>query len=224
MAAEAAGQLIATCAEEKLLHGDFITKNLISDASSRIGWVALDPLPMTGDPAAEVAAFAAYHPVKLILPIAEALAQALGLDPREHCVGQPSGQFTRPHKHGETTSNNWSTSSPPRHSTICSPPNCTVGRPACGRGLQRARRPVATLRRYQRDPPAMTPATGCLSRQIAIGAYFAGWLGVLPLTLRWAGAEAMHPSTVQATLGRQALRRSPRQPAAWLRFSLLRGD
>ena len=71
LAAEAAGQLIATCAEEKLLHGDFITKNLVSDASSRIGWVALDPLPMTGDPAAEVAAFAAYHPAEMILPIAE---------------------------------------------------------------------------------------------------------------------------------------------------------
>lgn len=37
---------------------------------------------MTGDPAAEVAAFAAYHPAEMILPIAEALAQALGLDPR----------------------------------------------------------------------------------------------------------------------------------------------
>ena len=37
MAAEAAGQLIATCAQEKLLHGDFITKNLVSDASSRMG-------------------------------------------------------------------------------------------------------------------------------------------------------------------------------------------
>jgi streptomycin 6-kinase len=82
LAAQAAGQLIATCAEEKLLHGDFITKNLVSDASSRIGWVTLDPLPMTGDPAAEVAAFAAYHPAELILPIAEALAQALGLDQR----------------------------------------------------------------------------------------------------------------------------------------------
>jgi streptomycin 6-kinase len=82
LAAESAGQLIASCAEEKLLHGDFITKNLVSDTSSRAGWVALDPLPMTGDPAAEVAAFAAYHPAELILPIAEALAQALGLDPR----------------------------------------------------------------------------------------------------------------------------------------------
>ena len=37
---------------------------------------------MTGDPAAEVAGLAAYHPAEMILPIAEALAQALGLDPR----------------------------------------------------------------------------------------------------------------------------------------------
>jgi streptomycin 6-kinase len=81
-AAVAAELLIAACAEEKLLHGDFITKNLVSDRSSRAGWVALDPLPMTGDPAAEVAVFAAYHPAELILPIAEALAHALGLDPR----------------------------------------------------------------------------------------------------------------------------------------------
>ena len=37
---------------------------------------------MTGDPAAEVAASAAYHPAELILPIAEALARALGVDSR----------------------------------------------------------------------------------------------------------------------------------------------
>ena len=41
-----------------LLHGDFISKNVVSDAASPLGWVALDPLPMVGDPAAEVAAFA----------------------------------------------------------------------------------------------------------------------------------------------------------------------
>jgi streptomycin 6-kinase len=82
VAAVAAEQLIATCAKPKLLHGDFITKNLVSDANSSTGWVALDPLPMTGDPAAEVAAFAAYHPAELILSVTEALAQALHLDLR----------------------------------------------------------------------------------------------------------------------------------------------
>ena len=74
--------MIATCTESKLLHGDFITKNLVSDATSAAGWVALDPLPMSGDPAAEVGAFVAYHPTELILPITKALAQALRLDPR----------------------------------------------------------------------------------------------------------------------------------------------
>lgn len=81
-AAAAAEQLIGTCGEEKLLHGDFITKNLVNDVSSPIGWVAIDPLPMIGDPAAEVAALAAYHPVDLILPITEALAHALGVERR----------------------------------------------------------------------------------------------------------------------------------------------
>ena len=37
---------------------------------------------MSGDPAAEVGAFVAYHPTELILPITKALAQALRLDPR----------------------------------------------------------------------------------------------------------------------------------------------
>lgn len=81
-AAAAAEHLIVTSGDQKLLHGDFITKNLVSDATSPTGWVALDPQPMTGDPAAEVAGFAAYHPAELILPIAEALARALELDSR----------------------------------------------------------------------------------------------------------------------------------------------
>jgi len=79
-AAVIADKLIQTCVEQRLLHGDFITKNLVSDEGSPAGWVALDPLPMTGDPAAEVAAFAAYHPVELILPTAEALARRLSVD------------------------------------------------------------------------------------------------------------------------------------------------
>ena len=82
IAAATAEKLIATCSEPKLLHGDFITKNLVSDVTNPTGWVVLDPLPMSGDPAAEVAAFAAYHPAQLILPIAEALAHALRFDTR----------------------------------------------------------------------------------------------------------------------------------------------
>lgn len=75
-----AERLIATTAQTRLLHGDFISKNLVSDASSPTGWVALDPLPMYGDPAAEVAAFAAFHPAELILPIAEGLARHVAAD------------------------------------------------------------------------------------------------------------------------------------------------
>jgi streptomycin 6-kinase len=80
-AAKACAQhLISASCEQKLLHGDFISKNLVSDSTSALGSVALDPLPMVGDPVAEAAAFAAYHPVELILPIAEALARLLKLD------------------------------------------------------------------------------------------------------------------------------------------------
>jgi len=81
-AATAAEQLISTAREARLLHGDFITKNLVSDATRPSGWLAIDPWPVTGDPAAEAAAFAAYHPAELILLIAEGLARALDLDLR----------------------------------------------------------------------------------------------------------------------------------------------
>ncbi len=65
-----------------LLHGDFISKNVVSDTAGPVGWVALDPLPMVGDPAAEVAAFASYHPADLIFPIAESLAADVAVDAR----------------------------------------------------------------------------------------------------------------------------------------------
>lgn len=61
---------------------DFITKNIVSENTSPVGWVALDPLPVVGDPAAEVASFAAYHPAEIILPIAEALATEVGVAPQ----------------------------------------------------------------------------------------------------------------------------------------------
>ncbi|GAA1436932.1 aminoglycoside phosphotransferase family protein [Microlunatus lacustris] len=79
-AAASAEHLISTAVDRHLLHGDFITKNIVSDATAPTGWVALDPLPMIGDPAAEVGAFAAYHPAESILPIAEAMTGALALD------------------------------------------------------------------------------------------------------------------------------------------------
>ncbi len=81
-AAVAAEQLMVTAPASILLHGDFITKNIVSDDTSPVGYVALDPLPMMGDPAAEVASFAAYHPAQIIMPIAEALATEVDVAPQ----------------------------------------------------------------------------------------------------------------------------------------------
>lgn len=75
-----ADSLCRTTPAARLLHGDFITKNLVSHASSPAGWVVLDPLPVHGDPSAEVAAFAAYQPADLILTVAELLARRSGVD------------------------------------------------------------------------------------------------------------------------------------------------
>lgn len=81
-AAVAAQRLMTTAPTVTLLHGDFITKNIVSDDTGPVGWVALDPLPMMGDPAAEVASFAAYHPAEIILPIAQALATEVDVAPQ----------------------------------------------------------------------------------------------------------------------------------------------
>lgn len=80
-AAAAANHLLLTTTTPTLLHVDFISKNVVRDATSPVGWVAIDPLPVIGDPAAEVGAFAAYHPAERILPIDEALARWVELDP-----------------------------------------------------------------------------------------------------------------------------------------------
>ncbi len=81
IAAASAERLISTASKPTLLHGDFITKNLVSDAAGPVGWAVLDPIPTIGEAAAEVAAFAAYHPAESILPVAEALAHEVGVDP-----------------------------------------------------------------------------------------------------------------------------------------------
>lgn len=80
-AARAAESLTASAPTTTLLHGDFLTKNLIRDDLSRYGYRAIDPLPHLGDPASDVAAFAADQPAEMIMPSAEALARRLGLDP-----------------------------------------------------------------------------------------------------------------------------------------------
>jgi len=78
--------MIGAAPSATLLHGDFITKNLVRDEVAPVGWVALDPLPMIGEPACEVAAFAAYQPAELIMPIAESLAKATGVSRRRVLV------------------------------------------------------------------------------------------------------------------------------------------
>ncbi len=79
-ARSAAAGLCATASEQRVLHGDFITKNLVRHGASAVGWVVLDPAPMVGEPSVEVATFAAYQPAELILPVAEALARKVGAD------------------------------------------------------------------------------------------------------------------------------------------------
>jgi streptomycin 6-kinase len=74
--------MITTTTAPALLHGDFITKNLVRDEAAPVGWLSLDPLPMIGDRAREVGAFAAYQPAELIMSVAEALAVETGVHPR----------------------------------------------------------------------------------------------------------------------------------------------
>jgi streptomycin 6-kinase len=54
-----------------LLHGDFIDKNLLRHGQE---YLAIDPMPVAGDPGAEIGLFAAYHP-----PARDALAVAADL-------------------------------------------------------------------------------------------------------------------------------------------------
>ena len=80
-AARAAESLTASAPTTALLHGDFISKNLIQDDVSPDGYRAIDPLPHCGDPASDVAVFAAYQPAAMIAATAEALARAAGVEP-----------------------------------------------------------------------------------------------------------------------------------------------
>lgn len=80
-AAAAASALIRSTTKPSLLHGDFLTKNVIRDETSWEGYVSIDPLPSIGDRAFDVGTFAAYQPANLILPTAELLATRCGLNP-----------------------------------------------------------------------------------------------------------------------------------------------
>ena len=61
-----------------LLHGDFLTKNVLSAGR---GHRVIDPSPRLGDPASDAGMFACDQPAGSILETAEALAESLGLGP-----------------------------------------------------------------------------------------------------------------------------------------------
>ena len=77
----AAGRLMeglaATATRRVLLHGDFLTKNLLASGD---GYRVVDPMPRLGDPAADVGMFAHDRPTTSILDTAAELAGALSLD------------------------------------------------------------------------------------------------------------------------------------------------
>lgn len=74
-----ARELLESADRRVLLHGDFADKNVLR---SRSGYVAIDPIPMIGDPASDIGFFAAGRPpVSSVLERAETLASALGEDP-----------------------------------------------------------------------------------------------------------------------------------------------
>jgi streptomycin 6-kinase len=58
-----------------LLHGDFLTKNLLSTSD---GFVAIDPIPRLGDPASDIGFFASDHSPARILSVATELAGSMG--------------------------------------------------------------------------------------------------------------------------------------------------
>ena len=74
----AAMTLCATTARPVLLHGDFLGKNLLR---TQTGYLAVDPIPRTGDPCSDVGFFAAGHPpADTILQRAAAIAERMALD------------------------------------------------------------------------------------------------------------------------------------------------
>lgn len=78
-AARAAAMRLCTSASRTVvLHGDFLDKNLLRDGRR---YLAIDPIPLVGDPCADIGFFAAGHqPVAGILQRADAIAGQMGLD------------------------------------------------------------------------------------------------------------------------------------------------
>lgn len=69
-------RLCATAEDTVVLHGDFLTKNLLSVGDS---YRAIDPIARYGDPCADVGAFASDQPAAAILDTAAELARLLDL-------------------------------------------------------------------------------------------------------------------------------------------------
>ena len=70
-------RLAADAGRKVLLHGDFLTKNLLRTED---GYRAIDPVPRLGDPCADVAMFACDQPAPIIMDTAAELARILNLD------------------------------------------------------------------------------------------------------------------------------------------------
>lgn len=70
-------RLSADCNHMVLLHGDFLTKNLLRAGD---GYRAIDPVPRLGDPCADVGMFAADQSGSIILEFAAELARLLDLE------------------------------------------------------------------------------------------------------------------------------------------------
>lgn len=68
-------RLCADSPRNVLLHGDFLTKNLLSTSD---GFVAIDPIPRLGDPASDIGFFASDHSPARILSVATELAGSMG--------------------------------------------------------------------------------------------------------------------------------------------------
>jgi len=70
-------RLAADSGRKVLLHGDFLTKNLLRAGD---GYRAIDPMPRLGDPCADVGMFATDQPAPIIMDTAAELARILDLD------------------------------------------------------------------------------------------------------------------------------------------------
>ncbi len=70
-------RLAADSGRKVLLHGDFLTKNLLRAGD---GYRVIDPMPRQGDPCADVGMFATDQPAPMIMDTAAELARILDLD------------------------------------------------------------------------------------------------------------------------------------------------